>query len=206
MFPNVNNSFFLPLLTLGECLLKVTGLLYSPVSIVLPHCPRSISLPLCLMSIDLPHCSGEISTHLWHYSHLSTSYIYDGNTSHLYLPMTPDHSWPKQVVTILFHSKWVQRYYLTLSECRSTALGTSVVHKGPVFRTLNTTPSLTKFRVLRWLSIQCIYQVDTLAEVVLQNQRGLNLHLWKQGGLCSLWRTKFYARKSRTIVDTFATV
>ena len=175
-------------------------------SIGLPHCPRSINLPLCLMSIDLPHCAWEISTNLWHYSHLSASYIYDGNTSHLHLPMTPDHTWPKQVVTILFHSKWVQRYYSTLSVCRSTALGTSVFRKVQVFSTLTTILSLTKFRVLRWLNIQGGYQVDTLAEVVLQNQRGLNLHLRKQGGLCSLWRTKFYAGKSRTIVDTFVTV
>lgn len=117
-------------------------------------------------------------------------YIYDGDASHLPLAMTPGHTWSKHIVSILS----------IFNECRdagSTPLGTSVVLKDQVFRNLNTHSSLTRFRVLRWPNIQGGYQVDKLAEVVLKNQWGLNLHLKKQRRLCSLWRTNFFMPASQ---------
>ncbi|XP_012922858.1 endogenous retrovirus group S71 member 1 Env polyprotein-like [Heterocephalus glaber] len=91
---------------------------------------------------------------------------------------------------------------------RSTALGAAaLVVQDANFKALTQQVKIDLGLIAKSVS-HLEKQVDSLAEMVLQNRQGLDLLFMKEGGLCAALGEQccYYANKSRIIRDTLATV
>ncbi|XP_049500620.1 endogenous retrovirus group S71 member 1 Env polyprotein-like [Panthera uncia] len=129
-------------------------------------------------------------------------YLYSGEAGREHLRLFEGHSRVKRAAPVLIP------LLVGLGIVGSTAIGTAGLIVGDQnFKTVSKQVD-QDLGYLETSISQLEHQVDSLAEVVLQNRRGLDLLFMKEGGLCmALGETCcFYANNSGVIRDTLSLV